>query len=106
MNRPLRRTVAPLVFGACLLSPCLSGRTAQALPATAAGANPAVSVLDSAAAWLWNALADLGIVRPQIGCSLDPNGCRSAATKSKGPVSPPATPDIGCSLDPSGNCVR
>jgi hypothetical protein len=100
MNRRLRRTFASLVVAAFLFLPCLA-RRAQALSAPAMGATASAKVEASAGAWWRNALVTLGILRPEVGCSLDPNGCRMRPAPTRR-----AVPQVGCSLDPDGCRMR
>ena len=96
IHRPPRRVLVALILGLCLVAVWLPGRSAQALQAMPAGS----AALDLPS-WLWQALASLG-ARPQIGCSLDPDGqCLSGHY-----VHPTgAVAKEGCSLDPNGHCL-
>jgi hypothetical protein len=101
-HRSPSRSIAALVVAACLAASWFSGRSAQALESSPAGASSAADALPAAVAWFWQALSTLGGVRPQVGCSLDPSGqcLPHPGERIHGPK-----PQVGCSLDPSGQCV-
>jgi hypothetical protein len=107
MSRFVRRIAVAVLLGAAL-APGLAVASAGAEGSGARGVLSAFQVSWEPFGRLWSWLNG---VRPQEGCSSDPNGgppCMNHPAKTKGTAagrpSPPVRPTEGCTIDPNGHC--
>jgi hypothetical protein len=107
MSRFVRRIAVAVLLGAAL-APTLAVASASAERSGARGVPAAMQLSWESLGRLWSWLNGL---RPQEGCSRDPNGapCISEPARTSGGAagqrSAPVRTTEGCSRDPNGQCI-
>jgi hypothetical protein len=99
MSRPLRPVLVVLALLAAFALPLTAAGPSRAAGAQATSSSATAGL--AAQLWTW-----LRAIRPDLGCTSDPDGC--AMRPTPGRAAPPAgkaRPDLGCTSDPSGGCA-